>query len=181
MITTKEKQIIIMYASTPKNNKPLVEFRQDLRPGDIGTIIYLHGVLYAKEHGFDHTFEPYVAKPLAEFVKSQTVRERIWIAEQVGKIAGSIAIVKSSDDEAQLRWLLLHPDVRGFGVGRALIEGALALCRTANYSSVFLWTVSILTMATKLYQSVGFRKTEEKTRELWGTVLTEERYELILK
>jgi hypothetical protein len=36
-------------------------------------------------------------------------------------------------------------------------------------------------MATKLYQSVGFRKTEEKTRELWGTVLTEERYELILK
>jgi len=61
------------------------------------------------------TFEPYVAKPLAEFVKSQTARERIWIAEQVGKIAGSIAIVKSSDDEAQLRWLLLHPDARGFG------------------------------------------------------------------
>jgi N-acetylglutamate synthase-like GNAT family acetyltransferase len=167
--------------STPKNNKPLVEIRHDLRPGDIGTIIDLHDVLYAKEYGFDHTFEPYVAKPLAEFVKSQTARERIWIAEQVGKIAGSIAIVKSSDDEAQLRWLLLHPDVRGFGFGRALIEEAVAFCRTVNYSSVFLWTVSILTIATKLYQSVGFRKTEEKTRELWGTVLTEEHYELILK
>ena len=180
MITIREKEIM-MNASPPKDSKPFVEIRQDLRPGDIGTIIYFHGVLYAKEYGFDHTFEPYVAKPLAEFVKSQTARERIWIAEQVGKIAGSIAIVKSSDDEAQLRWLLLHPDVRGFGIGRALIEEALAFCRTANYSSVFLWTVSILTIATKLYQSVGFRKTEEKTRELWGTVLTEERYELILK
>ena len=76
-----------MNASPPKDSRPFVEIRQDLRPGDIGTIIYLHGVLYAKEYGFDHTFEPYVAKPLAEFVKSQTARERIWIAEHVGKIA----------------------------------------------------------------------------------------------
>jgi GNAT superfamily N-acetyltransferase len=154
--------------------------RHDLRPGDVGYITYLHGILYAPEQGWDHTFDAYVAIPLAEFARSHASRERIWIVEDGERIVGSIAIVKSSEETAQLRWLLLHPEVRGHGIGRRLVEEALDFCRDAGYSSVFLWTVDTLPIAAKLYQSVGFRPTEELAHELWGSMVTEVKYELLL-
>ncbi len=159
----------------------LVSIRHDLRPGDVGYMTYLHGTLYAPEQGWDHTFDAYVAIPLSEFAKSKSPRERIWIVEKEGRIIGSAAIVKFSEKEAQLRWLLLHPEVRGRGLGRRLVEDALDFCRDVGYSSVFLWTVNTLPIAAQLYQSVGFKQTDELTHELWGSTVTEVRYELALK
>jgi N-acetylglutamate synthase-like GNAT family acetyltransferase len=118
---------------------------------------------------------------LAEFAKLHSSRESIWIVEKEGKIVGSVAIVEISDTEAQLRWLLLDPDVRGQGLGRRLVEDALDFCRDSGYSSVFLWTVNTLPIAAQLYQSVGFKQTQELTHKLWGSVVTEVKYELVLK
>ena len=154
--------------------------RTELKPGDIGSLIYLHGVLYAKEYGWDHTFEAYVAGPLAEFAKSQTPRGRIWIVEQSDNVAGSIAIVEVSKEEAQLRWLLLHPQLRAQGIGRMLMKEAISFCRAQGYTIVFLWTVSALGAAAKLYEEFGFHISEETIREIWGTTVTEQRYELKL-
>jgi N-acetylglutamate synthase-like GNAT family acetyltransferase len=158
-----------------------VSIRNQLKPGDIGYLTYLHGILYANELGWDYTFEAYVAGPLAVFATAYNDRERIWIVEKDGQIAGSIAIVEASEREAQLRWLLLTPDLRGYGLGRLLVEQALEFCKEQGYSSVFLWTVSLLTVATKLYQSVDFHLTEQKTNTIWGAELTEQRYDLELK
>jgi N-acetylglutamate synthase-like GNAT family acetyltransferase len=168
-------------AVSKKVPDPFVSIRHDLRPGDVGYITYLHGVLYSRDHDWDHTFDAHVALPLAEFAKSHTPRERIWIVEKEGRIAGSVAVVRFSEDEAQLRWLLLDPDLRGRGLGRRLVEDALDFSRQAKYSLVFLWTVSTLPAAAKLYKSVGFEMTEELTHELWGSTVTEVRYELALR
>jgi N-acetylglutamate synthase-like GNAT family acetyltransferase len=157
-----------------------IKIRNDLKPGDIGYITYLHGTLYAKECGWDHTFEAYVAGPLAEFAKSRNDGERIWIVEKDQTVAGSIAIVRASEQDAQLRWLLLHPDLRGHGIGRILVEEAISFCKENDYSRVFLWTVSALAAAAKLYRATGFQLAEETTRELWGAVVIEQRYDLKL-
>ena len=184
-----------------EGERPQVSIRNDLHPGDIGMVVHLHGVIYAEEHGWDSTFDGYVAGPLAEFAKSRSDRDRIWIVERgeageaaVGRgegrgkegcegakrIVGSIAIVEVSEDEAQLRWLLLAPEVRGLGLGRRLAEEAVAFSRSAGYKSIFLWTVRGLEAATSLYESLGFVETEEKTSEIWGSTVTEVRYDLKL-
>jgi len=167
-------------ASNETKLPPGVSIRHDLRPGDIGYLTYLHGTLYAKEYGWDHTFEAYVAGPLSRFAKSHTDREQIWLMEKEGAIVGSVAIVQATQDAAQLRWLLLHPDLRGHGLGRILMQEAIRFCQEHGYRSVFLWTESRLTAAANLYRATGFQLTEEKTHELWGTVVTEQRYDLKL-
>ena len=63
-----------------------VAVRTALRPGDVEAIVRLHGSIYAREFGLDSTFEDYVAVPLAAFAKSTAPRERIWIAEQEGRV-----------------------------------------------------------------------------------------------
>lgn len=155
--------------------------REGLKPGDLGYITYLHGTIYNAEYGFDTTFEPYVAKPLSDFSLSNDKKDqRIWVVERNDIVVGSIAIVRQTVEEAQLRWLLLDSDSRGFGLGRKLIEIALDFCQEVGYRKVFLWTVSILGVAAHIYSSFGFHRTEWKTHTIWGRELTEEKYELEL-
>ena len=177
----KLAEALISMSRIDGDDLPLhINIRNDLRPGDIGYLTYLHGVLYAKEYGWDHTFEAYVAGPLAEFAKAQNDRQRIWVVEKDANVAGSIAIVEASKEEAQLRWLLLHPNLRGRGIGRKLVEEAISFSKERDYSSVFLWTVSTLAAAGELYKRTGFELTGESRRELWGAIVTEQRYEMRL-
>ena len=101
-----------------------IEIRHEFKAGDIGRLVELHGLLYNQEYGFDHTFEAYVAEPLARFALTCTDRERVWLVDLNGVLMGSLAIVKHGDDEAQLRWFLLHPALRGKGLGSDLVNEA---------------------------------------------------------
>lgn len=157
-----------------------ITVRTTLRPGDLGSIVHLHGTLYAREHGFDATFEAYVAGPLAEFVRSGSDRERLWIAERGGQIVGCVAIVTASPETAQLRWFLVDPGARGAGLGRRLLDEAIRFAERCGYRHVILWTVSALTAAAHLYRSAGFQQTEEKPGRMWGVEVVEEKYELDL-
>ncbi len=140
----------------------------------------MHGIFHALEQGWDHTFEVYVAVPLAEFAQSKSSREKIWILVEGDRIAGSVAIVKRTEEEAQLRWLLLEPEIRGRGIGKWLVEEALDFSRISGYESIFLWTVETLYIAANLYRSVGFVQRERLTHEIWGSTVTEVKYELPL-
>jgi N-acetylglutamate synthase-like GNAT family acetyltransferase len=162
------------------NEAGAVQIRTDLRPGDTGAIIHLHGVLYAREYGFDHTFEAYVAGPLAEFVRFPSDRQRLWLAGREGQLVGCVAIVTADPRTAQLRWFLVDPVARGHGLGKRLLDEAVSFCEECRYDRVILWTVSALKAAAHLYRSAGFHKIEEKPGRLWGTDVVEEKYELVL-
>ncbi|MBN1531110.1 MAG: GNAT family N-acetyltransferase [Spirochaetes bacterium] len=158
-----------------------IAIRSDIRPGDLGYITYLHGTIYGRECGFDTTFEPYVAVPLAEFVAAGDPGSRIWILQGDGPILGCVAIVRLDDVRAQLRWFLLDPSVRGQGYGTALLRLSIAFCRERGYRAIILWTVDFMKAAVALYLRHGFVLAEEKRHALWGRELTEQRYELSLE
>jgi GNAT superfamily N-acetyltransferase len=165
-------------ATSASQPTPAWTMRSDLKPGDLGQLILLHGTVYAREYGFDPTFEAYVAGPLAEFVGRRADRDRLWIAERGERIVGCVAIVSASRQEAQLRWFLVVPSARGQGLGRALLHEAVKFCKRQAYESVFLWTVSALTAAAQLYQQFGFERVEERPGRLWGVDVIEEKYVL---
>jgi GNAT superfamily N-acetyltransferase len=158
--------------------------RNDLRPGDVGGIIRMHGVCYAREYGFDVTHEAYVAGPLGQFAMHPNPRSRIWIAEQSSpegaQLVGCIAIVEVSPEQAQLRWFIVAPEARGHGLGQRLLREAIQFCRDRTYQSVFLLTVDKLTAAARLYQAVGFKLTQEQAGRWWGVEMVEQRYDLKL-
>ena len=160
---------------------PDVSVRHNLSPNDIKAMIALHGELYAGEYGWDKSFQEHVAGPLTKFAEAPNSRSKVWIVQQNGALAGSIAIVETSRQSAQLRWLLLRSELRGKGIGRMLVEDALTFCRDSGYQSVFLWTESRLTAAAKLYHAFNFTLTEQKTHKLWGVTATEQRYDLTLQ
>ena len=162
------------HAATP------VTIRHELRPGDLGRIITLHAELYAREYGFGPGFEGYAIETIAEYLTlPDPERHRVWVVEQDGRLVGCIGILGRENGAAQLRWFLVDPSVRGQGLGRRLVNEALAFCRASGCRSVYLWTVSILRTAAKLYRDAGFQVTETKPEAiLFDQPLVEERYDL---
>jgi DNA-binding MarR family transcriptional regulator/N-acetylglutamate synthase-like GNAT family acetyltransferase len=153
---------------------------RSFRSGDVGYVASLHAKLYGKTYKFGRMFEYYVMKGLTEFMINTDGGE-LWVAEVNGEIVGSIAITKSNDTLAQLRWFVLDENYQGLGIGKKLMETAINFCKKQSYQHVFLWTVSILVTARYLYQKYNFKLTEEKTNEEWtGTILMEERWDLDL-
>ncbi|HRP07593.1 MAG TPA: GNAT family N-acetyltransferase [Gemmatimonadales bacterium] len=158
-----------------------MNLRHDLRPGDVATIVRLHGEIYALERGWDSSFEQYVADGLGHFSASpDDRRNRIWLVEESEELIGMIGIVADGIDSAQLRWFLVVPAARGRGLGTMLLDRAVRFCRDAGYRSVFLWTVAGLDKAATLYTRSGFTLVETIEHRRWGEHLIEQRYEMEL-
>jgi ribosomal protein S18 acetylase RimI-like enzyme len=156
----------------------ILPFRNNLLPGDIGRIIALHGEVYSKDCGFDTSFEVYVAQTLAEAGPTIASNQlKIWLAETPqGELLGCIAILHHHDLEAQLRWFLVHEKARGKGLGKKLLNQAIAYCTTMRFQKVFLYTTASLETASQLYQKAGFQLLEEETAVRWGQKLVFQTY-----
>jgi DNA-binding MarR family transcriptional regulator/GNAT superfamily N-acetyltransferase len=151
------------------------------RVGDMGWVISRQASAYAREYGWDISYEALVAEICAQFIKNYDAsRERCWIAEISGEPVGSIFLVKGSDQVAKLRLLLVEKRARGLGVGRALTETCIRFARDAGYSSITLWTQSILLAARGIYQRAGFRRLAEEKHHSFGVDLIGETWKLKL-
>jgi DNA-binding MarR family transcriptional regulator/predicted N-acetyltransferase YhbS len=168
----------IEHALEPPTQKPAGFLLRSHRPGDIGWIVSRHGAIYAQEYGWDITFEALAAEITAQFIRSyDPSREHCWIAEIGGEPVGSIFLVRASDQVAKLRLLLVEKEARGLGVGRALTEQCIRFAREAGYSSITLWTQSILVAARGIYQRAGFQRIKEEKHHSFGVDLVGETWE----
>ena len=151
------------------------------QPGDMGWVIHRHGALYAQEYGWDERFEALVAEIAAKFIQNlDPKRERCWIAEKDGAIAGSVFLVKHTDTIGKLRLLLVEPSARGLGIGGRLVEECIRFARQAGYKKITLWTQSILLAARHIYEKAGFRLVQAEHQNSFGFDLIGETWDLDL-
>jgi len=146
-----------------------ITLRSELRPGDVGELIRLHGMLYSRECGYGFAFEGYVCQTFADFFTHYNpAKDRFWFAQRGESLVGAIAIVHHTEEKAQLRWFLLLPEARGRGIGEAMLQNAVDFCRKQGYHTVHLETTDDQQKAIRMYEKVGFRQTGAREAAAWG-------------
>ena len=175
------ERIEAVLGTAPEPRPPYV-----LRPprsGEFGWVVERHGVLYAREYGWNEAFEGLVAEIVARYLRElDPERERCWIAERNGRKVGSVFLVRHPEREgvAKLRLLLVEPEARGLGIGRRLVRECSAFAREAGYRVITLWTNSVLTAARAIYEREGYVLVHTEAHHSFGHDLVSETWEMSL-
>ncbi len=74
-----------------------------------------------------------------------------------GQVVGTVGLFRVSPSTCELRKMYLASSVRGQGLGRRLLEHALARASALGFTRVELETASVLREAVSLYERYGFR------------------------
>lgn len=158
-----------------------INIRTELKPGDLGWVIYRHGKLYNEEYNYGISFETYVGVGLHEFYKNYDPEmDRVWICEHHDTIIGFLLLMHRENNTAQLRYFYIEPEYRGIGLGKKLMRFYMDFLKERKYRSSYLWTTHELHSAASLYKSNGFKLTEENQSAAFGKQVWEQRYDLML-
>jgi GNAT superfamily N-acetyltransferase len=172
---------------TAPNSHPAFTLRTGYQPGVIGRIGELHGRYYAVAWGSGAAFEIQTIRDLCQFVEDCDPADSLLLTAYVGDtVIGSTAVMTVDDADgsqgrrARLRFVIVDPTHQGRGAGRAMLENALAWCRSRDIDTVFLWTVEGLPASRALYERAGFRVVERVDDDRYSIPLTSLKMELEL-
>lgn len=146
---------------------------------DLHHVQAIHDTFYVDSGMYAPVFSEYVAKSIASFHDGwDPDRDRVWLAEQDGRLMGYVAVCHRADDDlAQLRYLWVDPMARGHGIGSRLVQEVMDFARRTGYSGVMLWTMEGLESARRIYQAAGFSLTQTEPAP-WHDSLVQQRWDL---
>jgi putative acetyltransferase len=86
-----------------------------------------------------------------------------WVAVADGAVVGTVALQRQAGGDLRLKRMFVAPEMRGQGVGEALLHVALEHARTSGAAAVNLETLSVMDGAQRLYERAGFHRTGTRT------------------
>lgn len=124
-------------------------------------MIALIGRVYA-EYGF--VYDPAIEVPdLLDFpAHYESPRGAFFILRQGDRITGSVGVERLGAESAELHRLYLDRDLRGRGLGQALVREVVAWCRARGISRLILWSDTRFERAHRLYTQMGFQRTGKR-------------------
>jgi ribosomal protein S18 acetylase RimI-like enzyme len=132
------------------------EIRPARFPEDLETVRTLFRE-YAAGIGVDIGYQGF-EQELAELPgKYQPPAGRLLIASGDSGIQGCVALRPLAGRDCEMKRLYVRATARGDALGRRLAERLCSEARDAGYARICLDTLSTMTAAVRLYESLGFR------------------------
>lgn len=80
------------------------------------------------------------------------------VTNAAGQIIGSVGLQPQGEGLCELRKMYLHPQYRGLGIGKALLQHALTRATALGFTEVRLETAAVLKEAVRMYEKAGFER-----------------------
>lgn len=134
--------------------------RPKLRPATNADRVQITDLVYTVLAEYHLKPDPdYTDADLRDIEQSYFARGGVFcvLEEEDGSIIGSCGLHPMQAGTCELRKMYLRRDYRGKGLGRMLLEDALARARELGFRRVTLETASVLKEAIRLYERYGFK------------------------
>ncbi len=143
--------------SPPAPWTAVVRIAQAVSPRDIARARALFEA-YAASLGIDLSFQDF-AHELATLPGAYSPPTgRLLLASAGPHALGVVAIRPLERDICEMKRLYVTAEARGTGLGRRLVEKAIAEARAIGYTAMRLDTLPTMTAAIGLYRALGFRE-----------------------
>lgn len=150
-----------------------VEVRRAVVPGELSCVRALFDE-YAASLDIDLSFQGFAEEVASLPGRYASPAGGLWLAWLDGEVAGCIGLRPLDGPVGELKRLYVRPAHRASGLGRLLVEAALAHADAAGYARVRLDTLPSMAGAIALYRSLGFARIEaDHDHPIVGTLFME--------
>lgn len=126
-------------------------------------------------HLVNAAYGPYVERigmrpgPMNEDYGEVICERQVTVAESEGALVG-VLVLGTTADGFLIHNVAVHPEHRGEGLGRALLELAESEARKAGFDSIHLFTHEGLVESRALYERIGYVEYERRPLEGFSLV-----------
>ena len=115
---------------------------------------------YANGLGLDLSFQNFAGELNEIDVQCNLPSGGLVLIRYAGDFVGCAGIRRLDEKTAELKRMYIQPSHRGIGLGKLLMENAIAVAKERKYHSIKLDTLKSLVSALHLYRQFGFKDIE---------------------